>query len=65
MLNDENKVKMGFDFGSVELNKIYKENLDELIYIFNLLTMLEVQNKLKTDNSGSGPKGSVIDVTDS
>ena len=48
-----------------QLNKIYKENLDELIYIFNLLTMLEVQNKLKTDNNGSSSKGSVIDVTDS
>ena len=48
-----------------QLNKIYKENLDELMYIFNLLTMLEVQNKLKNDNNGSSPKGSVIDVTDS
>ena len=48
-----------------QLNKIYKENLDELTYIFNLLTMIEVQNKLKTDNSGSSNKGSVIDVTDS
>jgi len=25
MLNDENKMKMGFDFGSVEINKIYND----------------------------------------
>jgi molecular chaperone DnaK len=48
-----------------QLNKIYKENLDELMYIFNLLTMIEVQNKLKSENLGGSNKGSVIDVTDS
>jgi molecular chaperone DnaK len=49
-----------------QLNKIYNENLDELMYIFNLLTMIEVQNKLKSENPGGSPsKGSVIDVTDS
>jgi molecular chaperone DnaK len=48
-----------------QLNKIYKENLDELMYIFNVLTMIEVQNKLKSENLGGSNKGSVIDVTDS
>ena len=49
MLNDENKVKMGFDFGSVELNKIYNDLDDKTKQEIDLLSKLEFKIAILKD----------------
>jgi len=49
MLNEENKVKMGFDFGSVELNKIYNNLDDKTKQEIDLLSKLEFKIAILKD----------------